>query len=78
MIINIQRPTPAGLLKIREGTTVISLLYPLTNLDLVSTLDTRKITVIAVDSIPLAALAQMMVFGDAKQALTKMVQALKS
>ncbi|MGB4782909.1 MAG: hypothetical protein WBH61_12880, partial [Candidatus Methylomirabilis sp.] len=35
-------PTPAELLKIREGTTVISLLYPLTNLDLVSTLDARK------------------------------------
>jgi len=78
VIINIQRPTPAELLKIREGTTVISLLYPLTNLDLVSTLDTRKIIAIAVDSIPRTALVQMMVFGDAKQTLTKMVQALKS
>lgn len=60
VIIKIQRPTPAELLKIREGTTVISLLYPLINLDLVSTLATRKITAIAVDSIPRTTLAQMM------------------
>lgn len=60
VVIKIQRPTPAEILKIREGTTVISLLYPLTNTDLVSTLATRKITAIAVDSIPRTTLAQMM------------------
>ena len=60
VVIKIQRPTPAEILKIREGTTVISLLYPLINLDLVSTLATRKITAIAVDSIPRTTLAQMM------------------
>lgn len=60
VVIKIQRPTPVEILKIREGTTVISLLYPLTNLDLVSTLAGRKITAIAVDSIPRTTLAQMM------------------
>lgn len=60
VVIKIQRPTPAEILKIREGTTVISLLYPLINLDLVGTLATRKITAIAVDSIPRTTLAQMM------------------
>ena len=60
VVIKIQRPTPAEILKIREGTTVISLLYPLINLDLVSTLAVRKITAIAVDSIPRTTLAQMM------------------
>ena len=60
VVIKIQRPTPAEILKIREGTTVISLLYPLINPDLVSTLAARKITAIAVDSIPRTTLAQMM------------------
>ncbi len=60
VVIKIQRPTPAEILKIREGTTVISLLYPLINLDLVRTLAARKITAIAVDSIPRTTLAQMM------------------
>lgn len=60
VIMKIQRPTPAELLKIREGTTIISLLYPLVNQDLVHTLAARKITAIAVDSIPRTTLAQMM------------------
>lgn len=60
VVIKIQRPTPAEILKIREGTTVISLLYPLINLNLVGTLAGRKITAIAVDSIPRTTLAQMM------------------
>lgn len=60
VVIKIQRPTPAEILKIREGTTVISFLYPLFNLDLVNTLAGRKITAIAVDSIPRTTLAQMM------------------
>src|SRR5574337_106488 len=60
VIIKIQRPTPEEILKIREGTTIISFLYPLINLDLVNTLAGRKITAIAVDSIPRTTLAQMM------------------
>ncbi|HWQ70380.1 MAG TPA: Re/Si-specific NAD(P)(+) transhydrogenase subunit alpha [Patescibacteria group bacterium] len=60
VVIKIQRPTTAELLKIREGTTIISLLYPMVNQDLVQTLAARKITAIAVDSIPRTTLAQMM------------------
>src|SRR5574337_1827471 len=60
VVIKIQRPTSAEILKIREGTTIISFLYPLFNLDLVNTLAGRKITAIAVDSIPRTTLAQMM------------------
>ncbi len=58
--IKIQRPSMAEIHNIHEGTTVISLLYPLVNLDLVTTLSSRKITAIAVDSIPRTTLAQMM------------------
>lgn len=60
VVVQIHRPSPAEIAKIREGAALISLLYPLINPGLVETLATRKITAIAVDSIPRTTLAQMM------------------
>jgi NAD(P) transhydrogenase subunit alpha len=60
VVVKIHRPTPAEIAEMREGAALISLLYPLFNPDLVATLAARKITAIAVDSIPRTTLAQMM------------------
>ena len=60
MVVKIHRPTSAEIENTREGAVLISLLYPLINLGVVETLATRKITAIAVDSIPRTTLAQMM------------------
>ncbi len=60
VVVKIHRPTPAEIAGMREGAALISLLYPLLNPDLVATLAARKITAIAVDSIPRTTLAQMM------------------
>ncbi len=60
VVIKIHRPTPAEIAGMREGAALISLLYPLLNPDLVATLAARKITAMAVDSIPRTTLAQMM------------------
>lgn len=60
VVVKIHRPTPAEIAKIREGAALVSPLYPLLYPDLVTTLATRKITAIAVDSIPRTTLAQMM------------------
>ena len=60
VVVKIHRPTPAEIAQTREGAAIISLLYPLLNPDLVPTLAARKITAIAVDSIPRTTLAQMM------------------
>ncbi len=60
VVVKVQQPTPTEIAKTRERAALISLLYPLVNLDLVQTLAARKITAIAVDSIPRITLAQMM------------------
>src|SRR5258708_12275261 len=38
VVLQIHPPTPAQIAKLREGSTLISLLYPLTNVDLVRSL----------------------------------------
>ena len=60
VVVKIHRPTPAEIAKIREGAALVSPLYPLLYPDLVTTIAARKITAIAVDSIPRTTLAQMM------------------
>jgi NAD(P) transhydrogenase subunit alpha len=60
VVVKIHRPTPAEIAKIREGAALVSPLYPLLYPDLVTMIAARKITAIAVDSIPRTTLAQMM------------------
>lgn len=60
VVVKVHRPTPEEIAKIREGAALVSPLYPLLYPDLVTTIAARKITAIAVDSIPRTTLAQMM------------------
>ncbi len=60
LVVQIHPPTIAQIAKLREGTTLISLLYPLTNVDLVRALAARKVTAISADMIPRTTLAQSM------------------
>jgi NAD(P) transhydrogenase subunit alpha len=60
VVVKVQPPTPEEIAKTREGAALISFLFPLINLDVVQALAARKITAIAVDSIPRTTLAQMM------------------
>jgi NAD(P) transhydrogenase subunit alpha len=53
-------PTEAEIARVREGATLVSLLYPLVNRALVDKLAARKVTSIALDAIPRTTLAQMM------------------
>jgi NAD(P) transhydrogenase subunit alpha len=59
-VVQIRPPTLAEVAALREGSVLVSLLFPLVNLDLVRALAARKITAIAVDMIPRTTLAQMM------------------
>src|SRR5574341_350363 len=60
VVVKVQHPTPEEIAKTREGAALISFLFPLINLDVVQALAARRITAIAVDSIPRTTLAQMM------------------
>ena len=60
VVVKVQHPTPEEIEKTREGAALISFLFPLINLDVVQALAARRITAIAVDSIPRTTLAQMM------------------
>jgi NAD(P) transhydrogenase subunit alpha len=60
VVVKVQSPTHNEIEHTREGAALIALLYPLINLPLVGALASRKITGIAVDSIPRTSLAQMM------------------
>jgi len=60
VVLQIHPPTTAQIAKLREGSTLISLLYPLTNVDLVRALAARKVTAISSDMIPRTTLAQSM------------------
>jgi NAD(P) transhydrogenase subunit alpha len=59
-IVKVNRPTPEEAGALREGTALVCLLSPLTQLDLVKTLASRKVTAISVDMIPRTTLAQSM------------------
>src|SRR4029078_3580944 len=52
--------TTAQIAKLREGSTLISLLYPLTNVDLVRALAARKVTAISTDMTPRTTLGPSM------------------
>jgi NAD(P) transhydrogenase subunit alpha len=59
-VVKVQVPTEAEIGLLREGSTIISLLYPLSNLPTVKALAARKANVLANDLIPRTTLAQMM------------------
>jgi H+-translocating NAD(P) transhydrogenase subunit alpha len=60
VVIKIHPPTPAEIAKLKEGSTLVSLLYPLTNAELVRALAARRVTAISSDMIPRTTLAQSM------------------
>jgi len=60
LVVQIHPPTIEQIAKLREGSTLISLLYPLTNMDLVRALASRRVTAISADMIPRTTLAQSM------------------
>jgi NAD(P) transhydrogenase subunit alpha len=60
VVVRIHPPTREAIDALRTGSTLISLLYPLTNVDLVRALAARGVTAIAADMIPRTTLAQSM------------------
>jgi NAD(P) transhydrogenase subunit alpha len=60
LVVKIHPPTPGEVELLRPGAAVISLLYPLTNVELVRLLASKNITAIAADQIPRTTLAQSM------------------
>jgi NAD(P) transhydrogenase subunit alpha len=59
-VVQIRPPALDEVARLREGTALVSLLFPLVSLDLVRALAARKISAIATDMIPRTTLAQMM------------------
>jgi NAD(P) transhydrogenase subunit alpha len=60
VVVQIRPPSPAEVAGLREGSALVSLLYPLLDIDLVRALAARKVTALAVDMIPRTTVAQMM------------------
>jgi NAD(P) transhydrogenase subunit alpha len=60
VVMQIHPPTAAQIARLREGSAFISLLYPLTNADLVRAFVARKVTALSADMIPRTTLAQAM------------------
>ena len=60
VVVQIHPPTKSQIAKLREGSTLISLLYPLSNAELVRALAARRVTAISADMIPRTTLAQSM------------------
>ncbi len=60
VVVQIRPPSLADVALLREGTALVSLLFPLTSLELVRALAARKIAALATDMIPRTTLAQMM------------------
>ncbi|MGD0526085.1 MAG: Re/Si-specific NAD(P)(+) transhydrogenase subunit alpha [Polyangiaceae bacterium] len=59
-VVQIRPPTLDEVARLREGTALVSLLFPLVSLEVVRALAARKITAVATDMIPRTTLAQMM------------------
>jgi NAD(P) transhydrogenase subunit alpha len=59
-VVQIRPPSLQEIAGLREGTALVSLLYPLVSVELVRALAARKITAISADMIPRTTLAQMM------------------
>ena len=60
VVVRLRVPTLEEIGRLKEGSALVSPLYPLINGDLVKALAARKITSIAVDMIPRTTVAQMM------------------
>jgi NAD(P) transhydrogenase subunit alpha len=60
VLVQIHPPTAAAIAELTPGCTLISLLYPLTQVDLVRALAVRGVTSVAADMIPRTTLAQTM------------------
>jgi NAD(P) transhydrogenase subunit alpha len=59
-VLQIRPPSVQDVARLKEGSTLVSLMFPLSDHALVKALAARKITAIAVDMIPRTTLAQMM------------------
>jgi H+-translocating NAD(P) transhydrogenase subunit alpha len=59
-LVQIRPPSVAEVAQLKEGSTLISLLFPLVDHDVVRALAARKVTSFAVDMIPRTTVAQMM------------------
>jgi NAD(P) transhydrogenase subunit alpha len=59
-LVQIRPPSLEQVRTLREGSALVSLLYPLVNLDVVRALAAKRVTSIAVDMVPRTTLAQMM------------------
>ena len=60
VVIKVQKPTPDETAMMRSGATLIALLQPMTNVDLVRDLASRNITSFSMDAIPRTTRAQSM------------------
>ncbi len=60
VVVQIRPPSVEEVRRLKEGSALVSLLYPLANAAVVEALSARKITAIAVDMIPRTTVAQMM------------------
>jgi NAD(P) transhydrogenase subunit alpha len=60
VVIKVQKPTPEETALLRSGATLIALLQPMTNLDLVGDLASRNVTSFSMDAIPRTTRAQSM------------------
>jgi NAD(P) transhydrogenase subunit alpha len=60
VVIKVQKPTPVEVALLRPGATLIAMLQPMTNIDLVSDLASRNITSFSMDAIPRTTRAQSM------------------
>ncbi|CAM3933068.1 NAD(P) transhydrogenase subunit alpha [Vibrio aerogenes CECT 7868] len=58
IILKVNAPTPEEIELIKEGTTLISFIWPAQNPELLETLSTKKINVMAMDSVPRISRAQ--------------------
>jgi H+-translocating NAD(P) transhydrogenase subunit alpha len=60
VILKVTTPTPSEAVRLKEGCTIISLLYPLANLEAVRVLTSRKATAFAMELLPRISRAQSM------------------
>jgi NAD(P) transhydrogenase subunit alpha len=60
VVLQIRPPSVQDVARLKEGSTLVSMLFPLSDHALVKALAARKVTSIAVDMIPRTTLAQMM------------------
>ena len=60
IVFKVRGPTPAEVALMREGTTLVSFIWPAQNPELMKLMADRKVTVLAMDSIPRVSRAQKM------------------